>query len=251
MLAAAARRWGFAAALGALGALGVAAGGAAADDDPKPAPSGGAGEEAGKGEERKPAPCADCRDGKECAKCEAARRLAEEKAKRPAAAAFRLKDTNGREHALADYRGKVVVLEWTNHGCPFVKKHYDSGNMQDLQGRYAKKGVIWLTICSSAEGKQGHMSAREWNEKVAALKAAATAVLLDADGAAGKAYGATTTPHMFVVDAEGRVAYRGALDDDPSSKASDAKRARNFVAEAVDAVLEDRSPPVADTKPYG
>ena len=238
------RRLVCAAGLAALAALGVA--GAAADDEKKPAP------EKPAPEVEKPAPCPDCKDGKECEKCAAAKKAAaEEAAKRPAASAFTLEDTHGKEHSLSDYRGKVVVLEWINHGCPYVKKHYDSGNMQDLQSKYAGKGVAWLSICSSAEGKQGHMSPKEWNEKSAALKAAPTAVLLDADGTAGRAYGAKVTPQMFVLDKAGAIAYRGAIDDNPSARPADAKTAKNLVAEALDALLAGKEPPVAERAPYG
>jgi len=195
--------------------------------------------------------CADCKDGKACAKCADKSAAKEKKPEAAAAPAFKLKDTHGKEHALSDYRGKIVVLEWVNHGCPYVKKHYDSGNMQDLQRKYAEKGVIWLSICSSAEGKQGHMSPKEWNEKSAALKAAPTAVLLDADGTAGRAYGAKVTPQMFVLDKAGAIAYRGAIDDNPSARPADAKTAKNLVAEALDALLAGKEPPVAERAPYG
>lgn len=238
----------------ALLAAGVPLGGrAVAGEDPQPAPSGETGSDPDKGKEKeKPAPCPDCKDGKECEKCAAVKKAAEEeKAKRASAPAFKLKDTSDKEHALADFKGKIVVLEWTNHECPYVKKHYDSGNMQDLQKKYTAKGAAWLSVCSSAEGKQGHMTPKAWNEKGTALKVAATAVLLDADGTAGKAYGAKNTPFMVVVDEEGRIAYRGAIDDNPSAKAADAKGARNHVAEAVDALLAGKAPPLAETKPYG
>ena len=132
-----------------------------------------------------------------------------------------------------------------------MKKHYDSDNMQELQKKYVGKGVVWLSICSSAEGKQGHMTPKEWNEKITAVKSHATAVLLDADGATGKAYGAKTTPHMFVVDGEGGIAYKGAIDDNPSARPADAKTAKNFVAEAVDALLEGKAPKTVEHAPSG
>jgi len=175
----------------------------------------------------------------------------EKKAAEGTAPEFTLKDTNGKEHSLKEYRGKIVVLEWTNHGCPYVKKHYDSDNMQKLQRKYAEKGVVWLSICSSAEGKQGHMAPAEWNEKTKALKAAPAAVLLDADGKVGRLYDAKVTPHMFVVGKDGVIAYRGAIDDKATPKPADVEGAKNYVADACDALLADKMPEVRDTKPYG
>jgi peroxiredoxin len=167
------------------------------------------------------------------------------------APAFTLKDVDGKERSLADFKEKIVVLEWTNHGCPFVKKHYDSGNMQALQRKYTGKGVVWLTICSSAEGKQGHMTEKEWKEKNAALKVAATAVLLDADGTVGRAYKAAVTPHMFVLAKDHTIAYRGAIDDKATAKAEDVKTAKNHVAEALDALLAGKAPETRSAPPYG
>jgi peroxiredoxin len=168
-----------------------------------------------------------------------------------AAPEFTLKDTNGKEHSLKEYRGRVVVLEWVNHGCPYVVKHYATDNMQKLQRKYAEKGVAWLSICSSAEGKQGHMSPEKWNEKTKELKAAPAAVLLDADGKVGHLYGAKVTPHMFVIGKDGAVAYRGAIDDNPSPKHDTVAGAKNLVAAALDAVLEGKAPEVKESKPYG
>src|SRR5688572_20723548 len=113
------------------------------------------------------------------------------------APAFTLTDTNGKQHNLADYKGKHVVLEWVNFGCPFVKKHYGSGNMQATQKKAVDKGVVWLSVCSSADGKQGHMAAADWNEEIVERKLASTAVLLDESGTVGKTYGAKTTPHKI------------------------------------------------------
>ena len=175
----------------------------------------------------------------------------EKKAADAAAPEFTLKDSNGKEHSLKEYKGKVVVLEWVNHGCPFVVKHYASDNMQKLQRKYVEKGVVWLSICSSAEGKEGHMAPAAWNEKVKELKAAPTAVLLDADGKVGRLYGAKVTPHMFVIGKDGAVAYRGAIDDRPTKKPADVEGAKNHVADACDALLADKMPEVRETKPYG
>lgn len=168
-----------------------------------------------------------------------------------AAPDFTLTDTNGRAHRLADYRGKVVVLEWVNHGCPFVKKHYGPGNMQAIQRAAAAKGVVWLSICSSADGKQGHMSAADWNSTIAATETAAAAVLIDADGTVGRLYDAKTTPHMFVIRADGGIAYRGAIDDRATPSPADIAGARDYVVEAIDAVLAGKAPATTESKPYG
>lgn len=168
------------------------------------------------------------------------------------APSFTLTDIHGKKHSLADFKGKTVVLEWVNHGCPFVMKHYDAGNMQALQKKYAEKGVVWLSICSSAVGQQGYMEPGEWKEMNDKKKGLAKAVLIDADGKVGKLYGARTTPHMFVLSSKGEIAYQGALDDSPQSKnAEEIAKSRNFVVEALEAVLVGKSPTVTSTKPYG
>lgn len=167
------------------------------------------------------------------------------------APSFTLTDTKGAAHALADFAGKPVVLEWTNPECPFVKKHYGAKNMQALQAKYVAQGAVWLSVCSSAPGKQGHYPADEWNRILAEQGSAATALLLDPDGQVGLAYGAKTTPHLFVIDAAGTLVYDGAIDDNPSTDAADIPGARAYVAEALDAVLAGAPVPVAQTKPYG
>ncbi len=167
------------------------------------------------------------------------------------APSFTLTDTKGAAHALADFAGKPVVLEWTNPDCPFVKKHYGAKNMQALQAKYVAQGVVWLSVCSSASGKQGHYPADEWNRILAEQGSAATALLLDPDGQVGRAYGAKTTPHLFVVDAAGTLVYDGAIDDNPSTDSADIPGARAYVSEALDAVLAGAPVPVAQTKPYG
>ena len=167
------------------------------------------------------------------------------------APAFVLKDTQGKDVSLADQKGKVVVLEGINHGCPFVKKHYGSGNMQNLQKEYTAKGVVWLSVASSAPGKEGYMKADGWNKAIAEKKSAATAVLLDPDGVAGRAYGAKTTPHMFVIDAEGRLVYKGAIDDRPSADPADVPGAKNYVRQALDSVLAGKPVAAPSTPPYG
>jgi alkyl hydroperoxide reductase subunit AhpC len=141
---------------------------------------------------------------------------------------FTAVDSNGVTHNLTDFKGKTVVLEWVNFECPFVKKHYKSANMQDLQKRYTDKGVVWLSVFSSAEGKQGHLTATEANAKKEAMGSAATAMILDPKGTIGKAYAAKTTPHMFVIDGEGKVAYMGAIDDNDSANPEDAKTAKKL-----------------------
>jgi len=167
------------------------------------------------------------------------------------APAFTLKDVQGTSHSLAGFKGKTVVLEWTNYDCPFVKKHYGTKNMQMLQKKYTGKDVIWLSICSSAEGKQGHYAPEAWQKKIKEQGSHATAVLLDADGKVGRKYGAKTTPHLFVVGPDGTLKYAGAIDDNPSWNPKTVKGARNYVAEAVDAVLAGKNVPVAETKSYG
>lgn len=164
---------------------------------------------------------------------------------------FSLQDSKGKKHALSDYKGKLVVLEWVNYGCPFVKKHYESRNMQRLQKNYTGKGVIWLSVNSSANGKQGSMTPDEVNKALKEKGAAPTAYLFDADGTVGRAYGAKTTPHMFVIDQEGVLVYSGAIDDKVSTEISDVAGAKNYVAAALDEALAGKPISVASTKSYG
>ncbi len=164
---------------------------------------------------------------------------------------FSLTDTNGKAHKLSDFRGKTVVLEWLNHGCPFVKKHYDSGNMPALQKDATGKGVIWLSIVSSAPGKQGHFSNEKQNEIAKEKGAAPTAILIDEPGSVGRLYDARTTPHMFVVDPQGVLRYMGAIDSIPSSNKDDVAKAEPLVREAYDAVLAGKAPKTQVTKSYG
>lgn len=152
---------------------------------------------------------------------------------KPAPAFTNVKDINGKTHNLADYKGKTVVLEWVNYDCPFVKKHYSSNNMQDLQRKYTAKGVVWLSVNSSAPGKEGNYTIAEWKQKSAERKVAAHAILLDPDGKTGKAYGAKTTPHMYVIDPAGRLVYAGAIDSVPSASADDIRGATNYVRQAL------------------
>jgi len=167
------------------------------------------------------------------------------------APAFTLKDSKGTSHNLADFKGKTVVLEWINHGCPFVVKHYSGGAMQALQKDYTAKGVVWLSICSSAPGKQGHMSPEEWNKTNAEKGAAPSAVLLDEDGKVGKLYQAKTTPHMYVINPEGLLVYAGAIDSIKSTSAADVPKADNYVKSALDEVLAGKPVTTASTEAYG
>jgi peroxiredoxin len=167
------------------------------------------------------------------------------------APAFSLVDTNGRQHALGDFKGKIVVLEWFNHDCPFVKKHYDSGNMPGLQSRYTGKDVVWLSINSSAPGKQGNYPPEKANELSSEKKSAATYVLLDPEGTVGRLYGAKTTPHMYVIDGAGVLRYEGAIDSVSSTDKDDIAGATNYVAAAVDALKAGKPVDPSVTQAYG
>lgn len=164
---------------------------------------------------------------------------------------FTLVDSNGTSHNLSDFKGKVVVLEWLNHGCPFVVKHYASNNMQTLQKDYTAKGVVWLSIVSSAEGAQGYMTPEETNKAKEEKGSAATAILLDTDGKVGRLYNAKTTPEMFVINAEGILVYAGAIDSIKSANKDDVAKAENYVKAALDSVLAGEPVATPQTKPYG
>jgi peroxiredoxin len=166
------------------------------------------------------------------------------------APAFTLLGQDGKSHSLADYRGKTVVLEWTNAECPFVKKHY-AGNMQTLQKAYTAKNVVWLSINSSAPGKQGHVDAAAAAKIVKDKGAAPTLVLLDGDGQVGHRYEAKTTPHMFIIDAQGTLAYAGGIDSEPSADPADIATATPYVKNALDELLAGKPVTTAVTKPYG
>ena len=167
------------------------------------------------------------------------------------APAFTLTDIAGKKHSLADYKGKFVVLEWFNEGCPFVKKHYTSGNMQKLQQEYTGKDVVWLSIASSAEGQQGYMTPETAPKTISEWNMNATKVLLDHDGKVGKMYGAKTTPHMFVIDKEGKLVYQGAIDSKATANAADLAGAENYVKVALDSTMAGKPVANASTKPYG
>lgn len=168
-----------------------------------------------------------------------------------AAPEFTAADTYGKTHALSQYRGKWVVLEWLNHGCPFVKKHYNNNVMQAVQKKYAAKGVVWLSIVSSAPGKQGHYSNEEANELTKEKGAAPTAVLIDEKGIVGGIYGARTTPHMFVINPQGTLVYMGGIDDKPNTRASDFKDARPHVDMALQEAMAGKPVSVPTSQPYG
>ncbi|GAB4334360.1 MAG: thioredoxin family protein [Calditrichia bacterium] len=164
---------------------------------------------------------------------------------------FTLTDANGKAHSLSDYKGKFVVLEWVNFDCPFVKKHYRSGNMPKLQKEYREKGVVWLSICSSAEGKQGHYTGKALLERMKSENAAPTAYLLDTEGTVGKMYGAKTTPHMFVINPEGQLIYAGGIDDKPSTNQEDIATAKNYVVAALNAAMRGKEVAQKSAQPYG
>lgn len=164
---------------------------------------------------------------------------------------FKLQDSNGNEHSLSDFKGKLIVLEWINYECPFVKKHYNSKNMQTLQEKYTKQGVIWLTICSSAESKQGNFTNDEINSRSQKHNAKFTAYLVDAKGKVGKMYGAKTTPHMYIINKEGKLVYAGGIDDKASTDIEDIKSAKNYVSLALDELLAGKNVSVQSSKPYG
>ena len=174
--------------------------------------------------------------------------LAAAKVSEPAPA-FSLASSTGGNVSLAEHRGKIVILEWTNHDCPYVRKHYDTSNMQGLQREAVGQGVAWLTII--APGTQGHVNAAEANELTSSRKAAPTAVLFDPRGTVGKAYGATNTPHMYVIDKAGVLVYAGAIDDRPTSRRADVQGANNYVRAALQAVMAGQPVKTPVTRAYG
>lgn len=167
------------------------------------------------------------------------------------APAFQLTDSNGATHSLNDFRGKTVVLEWSNHDCPYVIKHYGSGNMQGLQREAAADGVVWLTIVSSAPGKQGHVDGAKANALTQSRNAAPTAVLLDPNGAVGRAYDARTTPHMYIINTQGVLVYQGGIDNKPTANPADLASATNYVRAALADVEAGRPVATPVSQPYG
>ena len=177
--------------------------------------------------------------------------LADRPAVGSTAPAFSLTDSAGKTVSLADYKGKFVVLEWTNPGCPFVQKHYSSGNMQKLQAEYAKKGVVWLSVDSSAAGQQGAFTPDEAKTAKNGLYKDASALLLDPDGTVGHLYGATNTPDMYIINPEGKLIYEGAIDSIASADKADIEKATNYVQTSLDEALAGKPVDKAQTKPYG
>jgi peroxiredoxin len=167
------------------------------------------------------------------------------------AADFRGTDSSGKTQSLDQYRGKFVVLEWHNHDCPYTMKHYQSGNMQSLQKQWTAKGVVWLTVISSAPGQQGYVDAAQENAYLQKSGARPTAAILDPTGAIGHLYGAKTTPNMFIVDPSGKLIYAGAIDDHPTSDASDIPASKNYVSAALTEAMNGQPVQVAYTRPYG
>ncbi len=164
---------------------------------------------------------------------------------------FTLSDSNGKPVRLSDYRGKYVVLEWTNPECPFVRKHYDSGNMQGLQKEWAARNVVWLSINSTSQSSYEYKTPQQMGEWMKAKDAAPKAALIDGTSATGRAYGARTTPHMYVIGPDGNMLYTGAIDDRRSANPADAKVANNYVRAALTEALAGKPVSVASTTPYG
>jgi peroxiredoxin len=168
-----------------------------------------------------------------------------------AAPDFSLQDSKGKTQSVSQYKGKYVVLEWFNPDCPFVKKHYGSGNMQKLQEEFTAKGVVWLSIDSSAPGLEGYLTAEQANTRMAEWKTKQTALVFDPDGKAGRTYGAKNTPHMFVINPEGKIVYEGAIDSKPTPNPADIASSTNYVKVALDELLAGKTVSTATTKPYG
>ena len=164
---------------------------------------------------------------------------------------FKLAGADGKEHGLADYKGKYVVLEWTNPGCPFVQKHYGSDNMQKLQAESTKKGVVWLSIDSSASGKEGYLTAEEGKAWLKKVDSHASELLMDTNGKVGQLYGAKTTPHMFLINPEGKLLYAGAIDSIPSADKDDIAKATNYVRTGLEEAMAGKTLGTATSKPYG
>ncbi len=164
---------------------------------------------------------------------------------------FKGTDSNGKTQSLDEYRGRYVVLEWHNHDCPFTRKHYESGNMQSLQKLWTGKGVVWLTVISSAPGQEGYMTPAEENSYMKKVDAVPTATILDPTGVIGREYNAKTTPDMFVINPEGKLIYAGAIDDHPSTNKGDIKNSKNYVSEALTEAMAGKQVGTAVTPPYG
>ncbi|MCP5197127.1 MAG: thioredoxin family protein [Gammaproteobacteria bacterium] len=160
-------------------------------------------------------------------------------------------DTQGKSHRLADYQGKTVILEWTNHDCPYVRKHYGAGNMQDQQREAAARGVVWLSVISSAPGKQGYVNPAEADALTQSRNAAPQAVILDPEGTIGRAYGARTTPHMYIIDEAGQLVYMGGIDSIATANSDDIPQATQYVRVALQERAAGQPISVPVTRPYG
>ena len=167
------------------------------------------------------------------------------------APAFSLFSHNGKKVSLSDFKGRIVVLEWFNKGCPFVKKFYESRAMQEWQREFTFKNVIWLTISSSSSGKQGHETAKQTTATRQRLNINSSHNLLDHDGRVGKLYGAVTTPHIFILDKQHRLAYQGAVDSIISIEMSDIAKAENYLTAALDELINEKDIKIKRTRPYG
>jgi hypothetical protein len=152
---------------------------------------------------------------------------------------------------LSDFKGKIIVLEWLNHGCPFVRKHYDSGNMQKIQKKYTDQKVIWLSVISSAPGKQGHADKEKATKDKSENKSFATDVILDSDGKIGKLFGARTTPHMYIINKDGQLSYQGAIDDQADTDMESIPVAKNYVSIALDEMIQGKKITAHTTRAYG
>lgn len=164
---------------------------------------------------------------------------------------FAVLDASGRTRSLSEFAGRTLVLEWTNNGCPYVRKHYDSQNMQSLQRDAVAGGAVWLSVISSAPGEQGYFEGPAALAHAQEVGAQPSAILLDPTGAMGHAYGARNTPHMFIINGEGRLVYQGAIDDRPSARPSTLEGARNYVSAALADIAAGLAVQVAQTTPYG
>lgn len=164
---------------------------------------------------------------------------------------FAATDSHGQTHRLDQYRGKYVVLEWHNQGCPFTRKHYESGNMQNLQKEWTQKGVVWFTVISSAPGMDGYVTPAEENDYLAKMHAAPTAALLDPDGKLARLFAAKTTPDMYVIDPQGKVIYSGAIDNRPTPDPEDIQGADNYVIDALTAAMSGKTVAIPYTRAYG
>jgi hypothetical protein len=160
-------------------------------------------------------------------------------------------DSAGKQRSLGEFKGKTVILEWTNHDCPYVVKHYSTGNMQSLQKTYTQQDVVWLTVISSAPGTQGHVAAAKADELTKSRDAKPSAVLLDPEGKMGQAYGARNTPHMYIITPDAKLAYMGAIDDKPTTRRDDVKGAKNYVIAAMDDLKAGKPVATPRTTAYG